>query len=44
MAAHHLTDVLAGLALGGLWVLACALVLLPRAHERRLGGSGQAAP
>ena len=29
VAAHHPTDVLAGLALGALWVWACALFLLP---------------
>jgi undecaprenyl-diphosphatase len=30
VAAHHPTDVLAGLLIGGLWVYACARVLLPR--------------
>ena len=35
VAAHHLTDVLAGLALGGLWVWACAVLLLPRAGRPR---------
>ena len=29
VAAHYLTDVLAGMLLGGLWVLACARYLLP---------------
>jgi len=32
VAAHYPTDVLAGLALGGLWVWACARLLLPRSE------------
>ena len=35
VAAHHPTDVLAGLALGGLWVWACARFVLPTSDRRR---------
>ena len=38
VAAHHPTDVVAGLLLGGLWVAACAHLLLPPAgHGTRAG-------
>ena len=35
VAAHHPTDVLAGLALGAVWVWACARFLLPTPDRRR---------
>ena len=35
VAAHHPTDVLAGLALGAVWVWACARFLLPAPDRRR---------
>jgi undecaprenyl-diphosphatase len=35
VAAHYPTDVLAGLLLGGLWVVTCARLLLPRPDQGR---------
>ncbi|RBY90193.1 PAP2 family protein [Blastococcus sp. TBT05-19] len=45
-AAHHPTDVLAGLLTGGLWVLACTLLLLRPRPDRptRAGPSPHTAP
>ncbi|MGY1669136.1 phosphatase PAP2 family protein [Geodermatophilus sp. SYSU D00710] len=40
VAAHHPTDVLAGLLLGGLWVVACARVLLPPTGRGSRAGAG----
>jgi membrane-associated phospholipid phosphatase len=40
VAAHHPTDVLAGLLLGGLWVYACARLLLPAPGRGVRAGSG----
>ncbi|SFF47662.1 undecaprenyl-diphosphatase [Blastococcus tunisiensis] len=43
-AAHYPTDVLAGLLLGGLWVYACARVLLPRPGHGARSGSRAGSP
>jgi undecaprenyl-diphosphatase len=41
VAAHHPTDVVAGLLLGGIWVVVCAHLLLPRAVPRSRSGADE---
>lgn len=44
VAAHYPTDVVAGLLLGGVWVIACARMLLPRPSEPVRTGSRPSRP
>ncbi len=44
VAAHHPTDVVAGLVLGGVWMFVCARLLLPQPGERARAGVRSARP